>query len=111
MQPSPTAQLPATSMLAFRAVPEPAEPDAIDEARRTSFDRKAKLYDAVRPSYPAALVDDVIARCSPRRMLEIGAGTGKATVGWPAHAASSWRSSRGPTSPRCCGATSPGSRM
>ena len=67
-------------MLAFRPVPRPAQSDPIDEARRTSFDRKAELYDAVRPSYPAALVDDVIARCSPQRMLEIGAGTGKATV-------------------------------
>jgi SAM-dependent methyltransferase len=54
--------------------------DQIDEARRTSFDRQAELYDAARPSYPAALVDDVIARCAPRRMLEVGAGTGKATV-------------------------------
>jgi len=52
----------------------------IDEARRTSFDRKADQYDAARPSYPTALVDDVIARCAPHRMLEIGAGTGKATV-------------------------------
>lgn len=48
-------------MLALGAVPEltePANSDAIDEARRTSFDRKAELYDAVRPSYPAALADD-----------------------------------------------------
>jgi SAM-dependent methyltransferase len=52
----------------------------IDEARRTSFDENAELYDAVRPSYPAALVDALIARCAPRRMLEIGAGTGKATL-------------------------------
>jgi SAM-dependent methyltransferase len=52
----------------------------MDEARRTSFDRKAEQYDTVRPSYPVALVDDVIARCAPARMLEIGAGTGKATV-------------------------------
>jgi SAM-dependent methyltransferase len=59
---------------------KPAPDDPVDEARRTSFDRKAELYDAVRPSYPAALIDDVIARCSPARILEIGAGTGKATV-------------------------------
>jgi trans-aconitate methyltransferase len=51
----------------------------IDEARRVSFDAKAELYDAVRPSYPDALADDVISRAG-RRMLEIGAGTGKATV-------------------------------
>jgi SAM-dependent methyltransferase len=51
----------------------------VDEARRTSFDRAAELYDQARPSYPPAMVDALIARCNPRRMLEIGAGTGKAT--------------------------------
>jgi SAM-dependent methyltransferase len=51
----------------------------IDEARRRSFDGCAELYDAARPSYPDALVDDVIA-AGGRRMLEIGPGTGKATV-------------------------------
>ena len=63
---------------------EPAEPvdpaGGIDEGRRTSFDHNAELYDAVRPSYPAGLVDSLLARCAPQRMLEIGAGTGKATV-------------------------------
>jgi SAM-dependent methyltransferase len=52
--------------------------EQLDEARRTSFDAHAELYDAVRPSYPDALADDVIAR-GGRRVLEIGAGTGKAT--------------------------------
>jgi len=52
---------------------------APDEARRTSFGSRASLYDAIRPSYPQALVDAVIARTAPRRLLEIGAGTGKAT--------------------------------
>src|SRR5882672_11678836 len=51
----------------------------IDEARRTSFDARAELYDAIRPSYPDALADDVIAAAG-RRILEIGAGTGQATV-------------------------------
>jgi trans-aconitate methyltransferase len=51
----------------------------IDEARRVSFDARAELYDAARPSYPDALVDDVLSR-GGRRVLEIGAGTGKATV-------------------------------
>lgn len=50
-----------------------------DEARRVSFDARAELYDAVRPSYPEALADDMIAR-GGCRVLEIGAGTGKATV-------------------------------
>ena len=49
-------------------------------ARATSFDRKAEQYDAARPSYPDALVDDVLARTGARRLLEIGAGTGQATV-------------------------------
>ncbi|MFL5313047.1 MAG: class I SAM-dependent methyltransferase [Myxococcales bacterium] len=55
----------------------------IDEAGRTSFDRNAELYDAARPPYPEALVDHVVARSGipPKgRILEIGAGTGKATV-------------------------------
>jgi trans-aconitate methyltransferase len=51
----------------------------IDEARRVSFDARAELYDAARPSYPDALVDDVLSH-GGRRVLEIGAGTGKATV-------------------------------
>src|SRR5262249_17892327 len=51
----------------------------LDEARRTSFDGHAELYDAARPSYPDMLADDVIAR-GGRRVLEIGAGTGQATV-------------------------------
>ena len=44
-----------------------------------SFDRRAALYDAVRPGYPDALVDDLLDRTGARRILEIGAGTGKAT--------------------------------
>ncbi len=55
----------------------------IDEAFRTSFDRNAELYDAARPSYPEALIDEVVARSgipAGGRILEIGAGTGKATV-------------------------------
>jgi trans-aconitate methyltransferase len=51
----------------------------IDQARRVSFDARAELYDAVRPSYPDALADDVLSRAG-RRVLEIGPGTGKATV-------------------------------
>ena len=55
----------------------------IDEARRASFDDEADLYDAARPSYAASLVDEVIARSRiplDGRILEVGAGTGKATV-------------------------------
>jgi SAM-dependent methyltransferase len=46
------------------------------------FDRDPVAYDAVRPSYPPALVDDVIAlaQLSPgARVVEVGSGTGQAT--------------------------------
>jgi SAM-dependent methyltransferase len=55
----------------------------IDEAARTSFDRSAEQYDAARPSYAESLVDEVIARSripADGRILDVGAGTGKATV-------------------------------
>jgi SAM-dependent methyltransferase len=48
-----------------------------------SFDEFASLYDAVRPGYPPELIKDVIsfARLPERaRLLEVGAGTGKATM-------------------------------
>jgi SAM-dependent methyltransferase len=51
--------------------------------RRLIFGEVAELYDRSRPSYPAALVDDLIELAgldAERPILEIGAGTGKATV-------------------------------
>jgi SAM-dependent methyltransferase len=49
--------------------------------RRLSFGGVAELYDRSRPSYPAALIDEVIEFAGdPPRALEVGAGTGKATV-------------------------------
>jgi SAM-dependent methyltransferase len=48
----------------------------------TVFDRDPLSYEAVRPGYPAALVDDIVAlaRLSPgARVLEVGCGTGQAT--------------------------------
>ncbi len=54
----------------------------VDE-QRLAFGRVAALYDRVRPSYPAAVIDDVAAFAGltpPARILEVGAGTGKATV-------------------------------
>ncbi len=50
--------------------------------QRLAFGSVAELYDRARPSYPEALVDDVIAFAGvmpPTRLLEVGAGTGKAT--------------------------------
>jgi SAM-dependent methyltransferase len=54
-----------------------------EEVRRLAFGAVAELYDEARPSYPQTLVDDVIAFAGvepPERILEVGAGTGKATV-------------------------------
>jgi SAM-dependent methyltransferase len=50
---------------------------------RTTFDQDALLYDQARPGYPEALFDDIVALSGipPHgRMLEIGCGTGQATV-------------------------------
>jgi SAM-dependent methyltransferase len=55
----------------------------MDDKRRLSFGGVAELYDRSRPSYPRALVDDVLefAGAGPGdRALEVGAGTGKATA-------------------------------
>jgi SAM-dependent methyltransferase len=50
---------------------------------RTTFDEAALLYDEVRPGYPDELFDDVVSLSgipSAGRILEIGCGTGQATV-------------------------------
>ena len=47
------------------------------------YDAIAALYDRARPSYPPALLDDICAYARlghDARLLEIGAGTGQATV-------------------------------
>jgi SAM-dependent methyltransferase len=51
--------------------------------RRSTFDEAAELYDRARPPYPPALFDDLaeLAGIGPgSRVLEIGPGTGQATV-------------------------------
>ena len=48
-----------------------------DRGRALSFGGVAQLYDRARPSYPPALIDDLMA-FSPRRVLDVGCGTGKA---------------------------------
>jgi len=53
------------------------------EARRATFDTVAEEYDRHRPSYPEQLVDDVVELSGISgggRVLEIGSGTGKATL-------------------------------
>lgn len=55
----------------------------IDENRRTSFGAVAELYHRIRPGYPEALMRDLAAHSAigrNSRILEIGAGTGKATL-------------------------------
>jgi SAM-dependent methyltransferase len=50
---------------------------------RASFDQIAELYDEARPGYPEALFDDMVALSaipSGGSILEIGCGTGQATV-------------------------------
>ncbi len=51
--------------------------------RRLVFGEVAELYDRHRPTYPPALIDDLVAEAQlngGRAVLEVGAGTGKATV-------------------------------
>jgi SAM-dependent methyltransferase len=57
----------------------------IDHTRRTSFDRAAEAYDRARPSYPDAVIEAIAGRTHGNRVLEIGAGTGKATEVFARH--------------------------
>jgi SAM-dependent methyltransferase len=55
----------------------------VTRERRATFDEAAELYDRARPTYPDALFDDLVelAGLRPRaRVVEIGPGTGKATL-------------------------------
>ncbi|MCP4423480.1 MAG: SAM-dependent methyltransferase, partial [Chloroflexi bacterium] len=55
----------------------------IDRSQRVLFDEAAELYDEVRPSYPEALVEDVVALSGigkNGRILEVGPGPGTATL-------------------------------
>ena len=54
-----------------------AHPVTLDEGRRRSFNRNATLYDAVRPSYHPRVTAELAGLGT--RVLEVGAGTGKAT--------------------------------
>ncbi|TMD83661.1 MAG: class I SAM-dependent methyltransferase, partial [Chloroflexi bacterium] len=44
--------------------------------RAESFGADAERFDRTRPSYPAAMVDDLLAS-TPSRVLDVGCGTGK----------------------------------
>jgi SAM-dependent methyltransferase len=52
-------------------------PSHLQRSRAESFGSVAEDYDRYRPSYPAALIDDLVA-LQPGRVLDIGCGTGKA---------------------------------
>ncbi|MBV9466979.1 MAG: class I SAM-dependent methyltransferase [Solirubrobacterales bacterium] len=57
--------------------------ELVARERRLAFGEVAQLYDRRRPSYPRALVADVLELAGldrTSRVLEVGAGTGKATV-------------------------------
>lgn len=63
--------------------PSPQQPDAERLRRRASFDSAAELYDAARPAYPEALFNDLVALAglhAGSSILEVGSGTGKATL-------------------------------
>lgn len=66
-----------------RLTPEGTSPPIDWKADSRSFDGVAELYDAHRPSYPGELIEDIIQLTGLQpesRILEIGSGTGKATV-------------------------------
>lgn len=50
-----------------------------DPARRVIFGREADAYESARPSYPAEAIEYIESLVSARAVLEVGAGTGKAT--------------------------------
>lgn len=57
----------------------PPDPLHTDRGRAESFGTVAASYDRYRPTYPAAMIDDLVA-LEPRGILDVGCGTGKAAT-------------------------------
>jgi SAM-dependent methyltransferase len=57
------------------SIDDAKEPLYRNRARATSFGQLADVYDRTRPSYPEALVDDLLAR-GPSSVVDVGCGTG-----------------------------------
>jgi SAM-dependent methyltransferase len=71
-------------------VPDPSiDPERGPRSKGLVFGEVAELYDRARPGYAAELVDDVLAYAGNEKpdVVEIGAGTGKATVSFAVRAA------------------------
>lgn len=60
----------------------------VERRRSVVFGEAVEEYDSARPGYPAQLVTDVLDYAGPGPVLEVGAGTGKATAGFAARGVS-----------------------
>lgn len=99
--------------LALHAIPGRAGAEyraGVDEGdlmkRAKSFENGAADYERWRPEFPTQLFDDIRAAAGSRmsgRVLEVGAGTGRATLPWYGAEPSSRSSSR----PKTCSESSP----
>jgi SAM-dependent methyltransferase len=57
----------------------------VERERRDVFGEAVEQYASARPGYPEAMIDDVLEYADPvSEILEVGAGTGKATVDFAA---------------------------
>jgi SAM-dependent methyltransferase len=61
----------------------------VERERRGVFGEAVDQYASARPGYPEEMIDDVLAYADPaNEILEVGAGTGKATVAFAARGVS-----------------------
>ena len=71
-----------------------------ERERSVVFGEAVELYEATRPDYPAQLAADVVAYAPAGPLLEVGAGTGKATRGFAGHGRELTCRARSPDRPR-----------